>query len=111
MRRVSSNAGKDPYRRSDFISPFNPTIKKKGIPFNFNIKPNFTVKIDTEYCDNVGNKLYFKDIIIFENEEYEIGYDGKEFNWIIFLVKNNEKKLKLKLINQSISLHKKYNKN
>lgn len=110
MTRVSSNAGKHPYLRPDFVPPVEINYEKTGIKFDPNIIPKFHIEIDSEYKDKKGKKLYFKDIVTFEKEQYTVGYDGQVFCWIISTVKNPKKTLKLKDYHKSVILFEKYNK-
>lgn len=112
MTKVSTNAGKHPYLRSDFIPPVEIHYKGTGIEFDPKILPKFKSIIDTEYKDKKGRKLFFKDIVVYitEKEEYEIGYDGRVFCWILINQKNPKRTLKLKEFHNSILLFEKYNK-
>ena len=97
MTRVSSNAGKHSYLRPENDYLFNEIRdKEKGIPIDFSIKPKFNIKIDTEYKDKKKRKIFFKDIVVFKDEEYSIIYNPKEFYWIMEKCSDPQKQLKLK---------------
>lgn len=109
MTKVSTNAGKHPYRRSDYVPPVVIEKKMNGIPFSSIVK--FKAIVPTDYKDKKGKMLFFKDVIKYEKEEYEIGYNGKEFYWEITGINNPKNTYRLSDVNKSVFLVKKYNKN
>jgi hypothetical protein len=97
MTKVSTNAGKHPYRRSDFVSPYKQNYDKPGLPL-VPTKAKFKTVIDTEYKDKKGKKIFFRDVIIYNKGEYKIDYDAKQFYWVACSLKKPEKALKLSQI-------------
>lgn len=109
MKNVSSNAGKHPYRRSDFVSPYTVTYDKPGIKL-IPITAKFKTIIETDYQDKKGKRIYFKDVIIYDEQEYIIDYNAKEFFWIAVSLKNESKTLKLSKIARKSTIKISYNK-
>jgi len=111
MTRVSSNAGKHPYLRTDLGDLFEHIRKKeKGIKIDFNIQPLFKNAVDTEYKDKNKKVIGYKDVVSYKNEEYLVTYNSKEFYWIIENLHDQKKVLKLREIADSVVIKKKYNK-
>jgi hypothetical protein len=82
MSKVSSNAGKHPYLRPENASLFDNLFpEKEGLPFAKGVK--FIVNVQTEYVDKKKNVLSYLDIVTYQKGDYEIGYDCKEFRWIM----------------------------
>lgn len=110
MTKVSSNAGKHFYLRSDHEYIFAHIKEHKpGIEL-IKVIPKFKTVIDTGYVDKKKAKLFFKDIIIYNKEEYHIDYNAKEFYWIACSFENPEKNLKLSKIAKKCLLKISYNK-
>ncbi len=106
MGKASTNAGKDYYLRPDFIHPFNNTnTEKQGRPLSTQNPKCVENIINTEYKDQIGKDLYFKDEVKLDNENFIIDYDGKEFKWI---VKNDNKIIILKDVYKRVLLSRKY---
>jgi len=111
MTRVSSNAGKHPYLRTDLGDLFEHIRnKEKGTRIDFNIQPQFKNIVATEYKDKRGKGIDYKDIVTHKNEDYLVTYNSKEFYWIIENLHDNKKVLKLREIADSVVIKKKYNK-
>lgn len=110
MTKVSTNAGKNPYSRTDFISPVVIQKGNTGIRIDPTVIPKFKVEVDTEFKDKKGKIISFKDLVTYEKEQYEVGYDGKEFRWIITHLNNPKKAFILSKVHKSLILFKKYNK-
>jgi len=85
-------------------------INSPGIKMNHNMIPRAPEKIQTEYVDKKGKKIFFRDIIIYVKEEYEIDYNAKEFYWMAKNLNDPGKTFKLSKIASSTILHKKRNK-
>lgn len=91
MSKVSSNAGKHPYLRSDCENLFNHLIiEKKGKLISSNLNPFFNVEIKTEFYDNKMQIISYRDIIQYKKEKYQINYDSQNFSWIAINVDSNK---------------------
>jgi hypothetical protein len=111
MTKVSSNAGKHPYLRTDLGDLFKHIRNKdKGIKIDFNVLPVFKNIVDTEYKDKNRKRINYKDVVNYKNEEYLVTYNSKEFYWIIENLHDKEKVVKLSEIAGSVVIKKKYNK-
>lgn len=106
MARISTNAGKHPYMRSDSGHLFgNLEPEKAGIPFNADIKIRFVNVVDTEYRDERDKIIYFKNIVKYNGETYQVDYDGQNFWWIIRSEENPTKTHKLSAVAKSLTLN------
>jgi hypothetical protein len=113
MTKVSSNAGKHPYQRTDgdYAHQFDHIRNhERGIEFNHTIKPKFNSKVETEFKDKEGKRILFKDLLIFKKEEYVVGYNSKEFFWNIENTTDPKKMHKLSEIAHLTILQKRGNK-
>lgn len=84
MTKVSSNAGKHPYLRSDNVSLFHDIKQqKKGLRFDPDNQPKARSRVSTEYFDQNNLEIFGGDTVIYKNEEYRIDYSSREFSWIM----------------------------
>lgn len=85
MTKVSSNAGKHPYLRTDEEEYRNLFSHLKfghgGVPISEIKNPFFKVKIETEYVDKNNEIIHFKDTVKFQNREYRIDYWNQK--WVM----------------------------
>lgn len=107
MPKASSNAGLHYYLRSDYGHLFE---KMKPNSDNMPLLPQDQVKIKsnvikTEYKDEKGKDLYFKDVVEYDGETYSVDYDGKQFKWVI---KSKTKVYMLRDVYKKLVLVKKY---
>lgn len=111
MTKVSTNAGKHPYLRIDLDHLFDHMrIKEKGIKMDHTKQPQFNTVVETGISDKKDKKLFFKDIIIYNNEEYQVDYNAKDFHWMISNIIDPIKTYNLNKVANSVILHKKHNK-
>ena len=111
MTKVSTNAGKNPYSRSDFnyYPIYNPD-RKAGLKLDMNIKPKFKTVVSTEYKDKKGMVIHFNDVVTYKKNDYRVKYNSKEFFWIIEDLTENKNTLKLSEIVDFLLIKTKYNK-
>jgi hypothetical protein len=93
MSKVSSNAGKHPYLRTDedeYRNLFNdPKFECSGGKRISEIKePFFKVEIDTEYVDKNKKNIHFNDTVKFQNREYRIDYWNEK--WVMVNMEDHE---------------------
>jgi hypothetical protein len=103
MTRVSTNAGKHSYLRSDKRDIFKRKKAENYIPIDFSIKPSFDCKFETDYSDKNGKTIFYKDVVTYKNEEYEVSYDSRNFHWSV-VSKKTQETLKLKEIHKHCSI-------
>jgi hypothetical protein len=97
MSKVSSNAGKHPYLRPENASLFDDLIsEKEGLPFLPDDKVKFVHQVETEFVDKKKKTLFFRDVVTYNQEEYEVNYDSKNFCWIIRSLNDPKKVEKLR---------------
>lgn len=108
MTRVSTNAGKHPYLRSDLGDLFEHIRNyEKGIPIDFTVVPKFNVVAETEYYDKKNIKIFYNDVVTYKMEKYKITYDSREHFWIMENIVDSGKRLKLRDFADSVLLIKK----
>lgn len=97
MGKVSTNAGKAFYLRSDHQHLFKNKKRsddfKKLLPINEITSVSFKTVVDTGYCDSALQILYFGDEVNYNQNKYIIDYDGKGFDWIIRSIDGKRHKL------------------
>lgn len=82
MGKTSSNAGIHPYLKPDF--KFTNIVETgSGLPLSTQTLKFVDSPINTEYKDKNKKDLYFKDEVQYENSNYQINYDSKNFKWAI----------------------------
>lgn len=108
MTKVSTNAGKHPYLRVENGHLFANIGSADGKPLAVQKKVKFNVVCDTNLTDKNKKKLFYRDIVIFDKEEYEIGYDSREFQWNMVNINDSKKVLNLAKNANLITLKKKY---
>jgi len=111
MSKVSSNAGKHPYLRTDEEEYRNLFSHLKfdhgGIPISEIKKPFFNVTAETEYLDKNGQQICFRDTIEFKKREYVVYF--RDLKWIMIDTKDSKKvEILSEIANQTV-LIKKYN--
>jgi hypothetical protein len=93
MSKVSSNAGKHPYLRTDEEEYRNLFSHLKfdygGVHISKIKKPFFNVTAETEYIDKDGQQISFKDILKFRKREYVV--DFRDQKWIMIDIKDPKK--------------------
>lgn len=96
MSKVSSNAGKHPYLRTDEEEYRNLFSHLKfdhgGIPISGIKEPIFKVEAETEYVDKNGQPICFRNILGFQKREYIV--DFRDQKWIMIDI-NDPKKVEI----------------
>lgn len=93
MSKVSSNAGKHPYLRTDEEEYKNLFSHLKfdhgGIPISEIKKPFFKIEVDTEYVDQENQIIRFGDTLKFQKREYIVDFTDQK--WIMIDIKDFKK--------------------
>jgi hypothetical protein len=110
MTKVSTNAGKHPYLRTDLGDLFEHMHKNNNTISLKNINPKFHVEIDTEYSDKNKKQLFYGDIVVLENNRYKVDYDTRELSWVFVNQKNPKLLKKLNKFSKLAELKVMYNK-
>lgn len=103
MGKTSTNAGIHPYLKPDFVSPVK-ISESQGIPLPKETPKFMDAVINTEYKDSQKKDLYFKDEVEYEGQPFEIGYDPRNFRWVI---KSEKRTYALKEVSKKVILTKK----
>ena len=111
MSKVSSNAGKHPYLRTDEDEYKNLFSHLKfdhgGVLISVIKKPFFKIEVDTEYFDRDGEIIRYGDTLKFQKEEYIV--DFREEWWVLVNIKDSKNvEILGEKANQSV-LTKRYN--
>lgn len=93
MPKVSSNAGKHPYLRTnerEYENLFSHLkTESGGIPISEISNPSFKVDVETEYVDKNNQSIRFRDTLIFQKREYVV--DFRDEKWVMIDASNPKK--------------------
>lgn len=93
MSKVSTNAGKHPYLRTDEEEYRNLFSHLKtesgGIPILKIKTPLFKVEAETEFFDKNNQSIWFGDSLKFQNDEYVVKFQNRK--WIMVNIKDSKK--------------------
>lgn len=96
MTKVSSNAGKHPYLRPENSHLFVHIEKSNGKKLLPQEQVKFNnISAETEFVDKKKKRLSYRDIVTLDKEDYEIGYNSREFYWNMVNLKDPKKTLRL----------------